>query len=261
MKEVKISTFDNNINVYYTDKRICLPVEYRSRVDTHWNELIKSGKSFFNGDIFSISRIECKDDEVNIFVGLTDYAHFLYTIHNKSYSELDCRVIYTSVMIETSDEKYAIGVMNTNTAFPDKLQFIGGGIDRGDIMGGIIDLRHSIEKEINEELGIDVDDGSIVKSLQPCFLKSGGDSGFLSAIFKMELLIDENQLTAILRLHNEKTFSLGDKPEIRALVFVDKGKDSISSFIDGDRRMKDENLAAALMADSGMISIEGFHGI
>ena len=179
--ETVISKF-NNIKVIYTTEKRVLPSAYREAVNRHWQNLLNSGKRFFNGELFTIRNIESSENGINIYVSLTDYAHFLYTIHKNNYEDNDCRVIYTSVLIETSDNKYAVGEMNEGTAFPFKLQFIGGGIDKGDINGNIIDLEHNIRKEIFEELGIDVDDKTVVKSFKPLYLKSGGQSNFLSAI-------------------------------------------------------------------------------
>lgn len=42
--------------------------------------------------------------------------------------------------------------MNECTAFPFKLQFIGGGIDKEDISGEFLDLEHNIKKEISYQL-------------------------------------------------------------------------------------------------------------
>lgn len=139
---------------------------------------------------------------------------------------------------------------------PGKLQFIGGGIDKNDIKNNVFDLRHNIEKEINEEIGIDVEDKTLVKELKPYVLKSGGKDNFLSAIFKMDLLINEVELNKVLNRHNEKLIAKGEKVEIKSLIFVDRRKDSIEKFVKNNKIEKDENLDATLMAAVGIIPIE-----
>jgi len=258
MIETNISEFNDNVKVYYTNQKINLPNEYRKRVENHWESLLSSGKKFFNGDGFSIQKIEINEGCINIFVGLTDYAHFLYTIHKNNYEDNDCRIIHTSVLIQTSDNKFAIGEMNEDTAFPFKLQFIGGGIDKEDIKGEILDLEHNIKKEILEELGIEAGNKDIVKSLKPCYLKSGGKSNFLSAIFKLELLINEDKLKELLNNHNEKLALKMEMQEIRTLIFLNSEKEAIEEFVTNDKREKDENLIATLEAAVGIKPVLGF---
>ncbi len=252
MEEIIISEFNNKLKVYYTNEKNSLPEEYSEKVKRHWGNLLSSGKKFFNGDVFTINNIVVSENGIKILVGLTDYAHFLYTIHKNKYEDTDCRVIHTSVLIQTSDNKFAIGEMNEDTAFPFKLQFIGGGIDKDDIKGDIIDLEHNIKKEVLEELGIKVENKSIVKSLKPCYLKSGGESNFLSAIFKMELLVDEYELKKLLRRHNEDLASKMEMQEIRDLIFLDAKKEAIMEFVSKDKREKDGNLIATLEAAIGI---------
>lgn len=252
MNETIISEFNNNIKVYYTNQKVSLPLPYIEDVNRYWESLLINGKIFFNGDVFTINNIETNEDGVNIFVGLTDYAHFLYTINKNSYEDNDCRVIHTSVLIETKDNKFAIGEMNEGTAFPFKLQFIGGGIDNSDINGEILDLEHNIKKEILEELGIEVENKSIVKSLKPCYLKSGGVSNFLSAIYKLELLINEDELKVLLKKHNEDLALKMEMQEIRSLIFLDAKKQAIEEFVIKDKREKDGNLIATLEAAVGI---------
>lgn len=257
--ETIICEFNNNIKVYYTNQRKPLPAVYSEKVKRYWETLLSSGKSFFNGDVFTINKIEANESIMNIFVGLTDYAHFLYSINKSTYEDYDCRVIHTSVLIVTSDNKFAIGEMNEETAFPYKLQFIGGGIDKNDINGEVLDLEHNIKKEIREELGIDSEDKAIVRSLQPCFLKSGGEDNFLSAIFKMELLIDENSLRFLLKKHNETLESANKMQEIRSLIFIDATKEAVREFVAKDRRKKDGNLVATLEAAVGIRPVSAFN--
>lgn len=258
MMEISISKFDNNINIYYTNQKKVLSPEYREAVDRHWESFMKEGKKFFNGDVYTINNIEASENGINIFVCLTNYAHFLYTMDKDNCEENDCRTIYTSVLIETSDNKFAIGEMHEDTSFPLKLQFIGGGIDKEDINGEILDLEHNIKKEIFEELGIVVEDKSIVKSFKPSYLKSGGKRNFLSAIYKMDLLLNEQELTDLLNKHNQNLKTKMELQEIKSLVYVDAEKVAVEEFAAKDKRDKDENLIAALEAEVGIRQVLNF---
>lgn len=99
---------------------------------------------------------------------------------------------------------------------------------------------------------IEVENKSIVKSLKPCYLKSGGESDFLSAIFKMELLVGEYELKQLLKRYNEDLASKKQMQEIRELIFLDAEKEAIVKFVSEDKREKDENLIATLEAAVGI---------
>lgn len=258
MKEIHIYKFDNNVKVHYTNKRVSLPKEYREKMEMYWNSLLKEGKKFFRGDVFTITDISCQYKNIIISVELTDYAHFLYTIHKGVFEEYDCRVIHTSVLVETSDGKFVIGVMNKDTFAPQKLQFIGGGIDKDDINGELLDLEHNIRKEIGEELGVDTTDENIVKDFRQYFLKDGGKSNFLSAIFKLDLEIDEAELMDRFHRYNQELISQGISPELSSLEIIKADPNSVENFINSDLREKDENLIPTLKVAAGLSSVKSF---
>ena len=146
--------------------------------------------------------------------------------------------------------------MSKNTFAPDKLQFVGGGIDKDDINGEFLDLEHNIKKEIGEEIGIDVTDGNIVKDFRPYFLKDGGKSNFLSAIFKLDLAINEAELMEKFKRFNQDLISQNIIPELSSLVFIKAEQDLIKDFISNDLREKDENLIPTLEAAVGLRNIK-----
>lgn len=255
MHEIKLYHFNDNIKVHYTGKRVALPESYRCEVERHWEHLLGIGKKFFRGDGFTITDIDIRDGCMNIITEQTDYAHFLYTIHKEDNMRYDSRVIYTSALVITSDGKFVIGEMNGDTAFPKKLQFVGGGIDRDDIDEDTINLEHNIKKEISEELGIEADDKNIVKEFKPYLLKSGGKYNFLSAIYKLELLIDKNQLVERYIKFVQELACRGENPELKNLVFVGTDPESVEEFIKRDIRQADENLVPVLEAAVGMYQV------
>lgn len=256
MSEVSLYIIDNNIRVYYNGKKVVLPSQYVADCEAYWLSLMKTGKKYFRGDIFTVSEVIQSQDNITLTVELTDYAHFLHTIHKNKYEERDCRVIYTSVLVETADGKYVIGVMGEDTFAPQKLQLFGGGIDKGDLKGYEIDLEHSAKKEIAEELGIDVSDKTIIKDFRPYLLKEGGRSNFFSAIFKLNLLIDETSLIKRFENHNRGLLLQGIKPELSSLLFVAAEQKSIKDDIIKDKREKDENLIPALQAAIGTYPVK-----
>lgn len=261
MKEINIYKFNNNVKVYFTNKRVSLPKNYSDSMEKYWESLLKSGKKFFRGDIFTITNITYCGECISIYVELTDYAHFLYTMHKNVFDENDCRVIHTSVLIETSDGKFVIGVMNNDTYAPEKLQFIGGGIDKDDLDESLLDLEHNIRKEISEEIGLDTANKDIIKDFTPYVLKDGGKSNFISAIFKLDLNIDEDELMDRFKSFNEGLIQQGISPELRSLLLIKAEQDSVECFINEDLREKDENLIPTLKAAVGLYKVKNFDSL
>jgi len=259
MKEINIYKFNNNVKVHYTNKKVSLPQAYSDKMEEHWNSLLKKGDKFFRGDVFTITDISYCNESLSISVELTDYAHFLYTVHKGNFEEYDCRVINTSVLVETADGKFVIGLMNKDTFAPQKLQFVGGGIDKDDINGEMLDLEHNIKKEIGEELGVDITDRNVVKSLSPYFFKEGGKSNFLSAIFKLDLVINEAELMDKFQAYNQGLISKGINPELSSLVLIKSDQASVENFINNDLRQKDENLIPTLKAAVGLSLVKVYY--
>jgi 8-oxo-dGTP pyrophosphatase MutT (NUDIX family) len=254
MNEIKLYSFDDNVKVCFNQRKASLPKQYSDGCDAHWESLLKKGKKYFRGDIFTISDIKHDSQGIMISVELTDYAHFLYTLNRNAYEDHDCRVIYTSVLVETADGKFVIGIMGEDTFAPQKLQLFGGGIDKGDLKGNEIDLENSAKKEIVEELGIDVNDLKIVKQFRRYLLKEGGRSNFYSAVFKLDLLLNQDEVKNSYEKYVQQLSRQGIKPEIESLLFVPRELDAIEKFA-SDKREKDENLIPVLKASVGLFPV------
>lgn len=255
MKEITLYEFNNNVKVCYKNKKVSLPKDYSDNVEIYWNSLLKNGKKFFRGEVFTITNISRYSESLFINVELTDYAHFLYTLYKNEFNEHDCRVIHTSVLVETSDGKFVIGVMSNDTFAPQKLQFIGGGIDKADINGEILDLEHNICKEISEELGLDIRDKSIIKDFRPYLIKDGGKTNFLSAIYKLDLWINGDELMDRFERFNQGLIIKGINPELNSLVLIRAEQNSVVNFINSDTRKKDENLIPTLKSAVGLYDV------
>lgn len=255
MNKISLYSFNDNVKVFYNQKKISLPKAYNDDCEAHWESLLKSGKKYYRGDIYTISNVKHDSKGITIYVELTDYAHFIYTIHKNVYEEHDCRVIYTSVLVETADGKFVIGIIGEDTFDPQKLQLFGGGIDKSDIKGNKADLEHCAKKEIAEEFGIDADDNKVVKQFRPYLLKEGGRSNFYSAVFKLDLLLNQEEVKNSYGKYVQRLNLLGVKPELESLLFVPAEKDAIEKIV-SDGREKDENLIPVLRAALGLFPVK-----
>ncbi|HTY07742.1 MAG TPA: NUDIX hydrolase, partial [Candidatus Edwardsbacteria bacterium] len=243
---------ESGLIVRVPGEQVILPQYYRDKVERHWDRLIKSGKTFFNGPIYTIIRETSSETGIALEMAKTDYAHFLYTLHTPLRSKHDCRVIYTSSLVVTQDGKYVIGIMGRDTFAPGKLQLIGGGLDESDIHNELADLDHSVKKELKEELGIDADDRTTVKDIRQKHLKAGGAHGFMSVIYKVSLILTSSQVLERFERHCASMRSEGQEPEIKTLVFVNTTIKAVRMFTARNKHEKDENLIPVMMADASV---------
>lgn len=258
MSEIILYSLNDNIKINYTGKRVVLPSQYVSDCETYWLSLTEKGKKYFRGDVFTISKEVLNSDGIELSAELTDYAHFIYTVNRKSFEKYDCRSIYASALIMTADRKFVVGIMGRDTFAPGKLQLVGGGIDQEDVLENRIDPEHCIRREIKEEIGIDAGDISVVRDFAPYLLKTGGPSKFYSAIFRLDLAVDEARLKSFYQRHVRDLKGRGKSPEFEALLFIPADAISIGDLSENNPREKDENLIPALKAAIGTYPVKMF---
>lgn len=203
-----------------------MPIEVLKKIESHWNELIESGKTFTRGDVFSISETKALDDGYEIGIALSDYAHYLASIHGTIEEEFFCRVVHSSVMIETSDDFLVFGEMNSNTALPGRIQCIGGGITRNDLSadGKIIDIEKNAATEMLEEIGISVFDDKQVSKFYPWAMVESGLQKFIGVVFWVKLSLTLEQLEKHYESFEEELRKKGEKPELAKIVCVSKSE-------------------------------------
>ncbi|WP_010296263.1 NUDIX hydrolase [Clostridium senegalense] len=242
-----IRKIDGNVEIIY-DKEYIMPDHVREKVEAHWEELLKSGKSFTRGTVFTISNIESIGKALKVYIQSTDYAHYLYTIHN-NIEEYGCRVIYVSILVETIDSSFIIGEMACNTALPNRLQCCGGGFDDEDLIEGKIDIYNNIQRELYEELGINLYDTDIVCKAQPKYIQSGGEHNFIGLVFKVELKISEKEYIKLYKKYIKKLKMNNVVPEFKSLVFIKSDSSSVKDFFNKDKRPRADYLEELLMTE------------
>lgn len=253
MKPIVIKKINGDIEIIHYDKEYKLADDVRDKIDNYWNNLLNSGKTFTRGVVFTINKIENIDKDLKVYLESTDYAHYLYTINNKILEDFACRVIYTSILVETLDSKLIIGEMAFNTATPNRLQCCGGGFDNEDIIEGKIDIYNNIRRELYEELGIDLLDTNIVSNIQPKYIQSGGENNFIGLVFKVELKINEKEYVELYEQHVKKLKLQNIVPEFSELVFIKSDIKSIKGFLEKDKRSRADYLEKLIIEEANWI--------
>lgn len=155
----KIVKVDKDVILNYEDREIDLPIEIKEKIKEFWSNAIKENPNLYNGQDYAVEKINETQEKIELLVVKTNYAHYLYDerigIKDGRYK---CYCPFGAILIQTKDNYLVIGEMNQTTSVPYCLQLPGGGIDKTDIENGKINIIANINREVKEELNIDIED-------------------------------------------------------------------------------------------------------
>ncbi|MBN3554602.1 hypothetical protein JYA63_10020 [Fictibacillus nanhaiensis] len=232
MKPVLLQVVSKSLKLILDNHPLQLPKSFQSEVETFWSRFNYENR-FTNGEVFHIDEMKETDQEFVFDLKSSNYAHYLYSVKTKNMGDHACRVIYGAGLVETSDSYFVFGEMNDQTAYPGRLQCVGGGLSRTDLHGNQFQLQDSVLREMTEELGIHLD---CVSSCSVRFLKTGGDYDFLAVLFHVQLNLTNSQLEDEYNKLSEVFLAIGEKSEFVRLVSIKNEPSSINDFIDNNHR-------------------------
>ncbi|KZE69002.1 hypothetical protein AWM68_01680 [Fictibacillus phosphorivorans] len=232
MKPVTLKPVTKPLQITLDDHPVRLSPTFQSEVENFWTRF-NSDSRFTRGEVFHVDALEEKDKEIKLHLKSTDYAHYLYSVKNEPVSNEGCRVIYGAGLVETSDSYFVFGEMNKHTAYPGRLQCVGGGLSREDLQGNEFQLRISVLREMTEELGIHKEH---VTNCSPCFVKTGGTYDFITVLFYIQLDLTLNQLKERYKAFCEELMDKGEIPEFAEMITIKNEPVTIKNFINNDIR-------------------------
>lgn len=240
MKDFLILPLTKKLIVRFSNKTVDLPLDIQKKIDAYWDELLQGGKTYKRGEVFTVTKKESFDDRLEILVEKTDYAHYLYCQNIDALGEYGVHIIHTAVLVETSDNKTLFGKMGEHTSRSGIYQLCGGGIDNDDLRDGIFDFKHNIIKELQEELGIDVNDTQRISVFELAYLKEGGPTDKMTVVYRIVLNETSEQFMKqydafVLRLRE-----IGETEEFGEIVALDMNKTSFYSFFNQEGIKLDE---------------------
>lgn len=224
MNNLRIQKVKKKISVTYSGTSTVLSIENQRKITSNWN-FINNKKRYFNGDIYTVNQICSTQNEITFSVSRTDYAHYLYS-SNHNLQEEDCKIIFTSAVLLTNDNKIILGKMGTNTSSPNRIQCIGGNIDANDLEENKFNLQDSIYREINEEIGISVPKNK----LTPTYLKTDSHMKYTAIIFCVNLEKSWPDIKNLFQKHTNVLSSMNRSPELQNLLSVNLNNESITDF-------------------------------
>lgn len=215
-----IKLISKPIILKYEDREISLPNEIKENIKLFWEQLVQENPNLFNGENHCVESIIEKEDSIEMKVVKTNYATYLYNervgMPDKKWNMIH---LWSGILLETKDNYLVIGEMDDTTSVPKCLQIPGGGTSNEDIKDGILEMNLNLQRELKEELNLDLNAIKYEMKYLECPSKERSVYGFL-AIGKLDMT-KEN-----LRKHFEsyKQYNKQNnlEQEFSRLVFLNK---------------------------------------
>lgn len=138
----------------------------KEKIDIYWKEFIKDKKDYWDGDIFIVTNIDLNKNIIEI--SKTKFSTLIYA---KQHKDLIVRPLFTSILLKTKDNKYLI-IKNSHNS----INLIGGMADYLDFKEKIFFPDSCIQREVLEEIGIDLNNNSQVADYNMKYLKVPTDN-------------------------------------------------------------------------------------
>lgn len=138
--------------------KIAFPIEIRQKIEEHWKKVVEENSNLWNGEIVCVTDCRETETELTMVCQKSDYAHYLYDERIGLLDEYKCYNLFADSLLETEDGHYVIGELDENMSYPFCLQLPGGNVDLNDITDEKIDILHAIQREVLEELNVDIQD-------------------------------------------------------------------------------------------------------
>lgn len=237
----------------YSERNVELPDSINSEIQNNWEELINQGKKYTNGDLYTVSNIKYDNNHCLIFSFLkTNYAHFLYTLKQNFEGDNICRSIATSGLFITSDNYYVLGEMAKGTALAGKIKFIGGAISNEDIIDNEFSPLECIKREINEEIGLNLDDKYKVEEIKEDYIITRKNLSFINIYFKIKLKLSSKEITDLFNNYKEDLYKNNIESELESIILIKNEKISIDKFLDENKNRVIEYMKDLFLVETGV---------
>lgn len=224
-----------NIDFKIVEGNKDLPLEYLLNIKKNWKSEINEGKTYTNGKLFTMIGVDTSEETIHIYLQETDFAHYLYSRKN-DINRYSCRSIAANVLFLTNDNYFVLGKMGTSTSLANKVKFIGGSFDKSDFAGdNMIDVNKCIEREVLEEVGINLKNREMVALVKPFAFLTRKKLSFINILFVAELKITKVDLEGLFSFFKANLKLAGQESELSELVYIKNDYESVSEFL-GDEK-------------------------
>ncbi|MCL2112553.1 MAG: hypothetical protein FWH31_01235 [Streptococcaceae bacterium] len=221
----KIVKIDKAIIFKSLDTEIQYPNAYSDKVTKYWKALMESGKSYWDGLMYSVDRVNETEKSLCFEFAKTNYRNFIYSKEHDFRNDFHTCTTASIAIIETSDGYSVLGKMNKDSIFSEQYKCIGGTLDEEDFDGNVVNFERMFSREITEELGINIYDKKICRSNESKWLLIREEMAFVGLCNVIKLTISKNEL---IKIFNQKQRNSEDEKEVEHLLFI-KTMDEINA--------------------------------
>jgi 8-oxo-dGTP pyrophosphatase MutT (NUDIX family) len=142
------------------ESRWAFAVDHAPAIDRHWEVARRANPGFFNGQVFMTRSAELRDHAVVARLFPVEFKSVLYW-RSIGFPETDAIDGFGSALIRARDGAIILGRQRPGQINSGLTYLPGGFIDNRDIRpGGLIDLKSSVIRELEEETGLGPVDGA-----------------------------------------------------------------------------------------------------
>ena len=246
MDDVHLGAVPPVLDLRLEPEPLQLPQRLVQRVDAFWRRTSAVEPALFRGPVYCVRKVERVGVQVLCArLAQTDFAHYLYSLRLGLPDAYACRVFYAAGILRTADDRLVFGEMAPHTAHAGRLQCVAGALDAADLSEGSFDLGLSLVREAQEEIGVDLDDPSLVAGVHRRFLKEGGVGRAFVLLHEIEL---KSSIESLMRHYRTFARALpgGQAAEFQNLCAVPCEPRAVQRFLDTDLRPRADYLGPLL---------------
>ena len=206
-------------------KQMQMPKELTIKIEKFWQNQIKENPHLFNGRVWNVTGMQDNPQSIELILEETDYAHYLYDERHGIEEKYSCHNLSGGVLIETLDGFLTLGELDETTSYPRCLQVSGGGIDsKKDRTNGEFDIIKTVERELKEELNLDLQDKRQIQSFNFKYLEvPEGTRHSYSIILKARANLTAEQLQQHFTAYRKSLIENQGETEFSKLYFLPIG--------------------------------------
>ena len=215
---------EKDLEIVKEEGNISLPKDILEKIEIFWKKQTEENPHLFNGEVWSVTKIEELEEKIRLTIQKTNYAHYLYDERVGLDKKFACYNLNGGILLETIDKKYIVGEMDETTSYPKGLQISGGNLDQNDIKeDGTVDLIGNIARELKEELNLDLFDKNIIETYKMQYMEiPEGKRHSYAPMLKGFLKFTSEEMKKYYKDYKEYLTQTNQEVEFTKLHFINK---------------------------------------
>ena len=113
---------EKDLEIVKEEGNISLPKDILEKIEIFWKKQTEENPHLFNGEVWSVTKIEELEEKIRLTIQKTNYAHYLYDERVGLDKKFACYNLNGGILLETIDKKYIVGEMDETTSYAPMLK-------------------------------------------------------------------------------------------------------------------------------------------